>query len=176
LAFYVDGQRAFDTEVKAPDRRERSGIFSRYGLSFGNEPGDLTVNNGENPHQMWSQVSQTDLSPEATGYSIWRRFETILDDPVLGRRAYSWSAERDGFPDQYQLDHIVEVDASVNGEDQGYSGWVQLEDGRIFVVNYTDDTSGAVLQNTFHLGVPWIRGTWLTLGDLPPASRDHNGK
>jgi hypothetical protein len=175
MALYVDGQRAFDTD-KATDRRERSGTSSHYGLSFGNEPADLTVDNAENPHQMWSDVLQADLSSEATGYSIWRRFETILDDPAGGRRAYAWSAERDGFPDQYQLDHIIEVDASVGGHDQGYSGWVQLEDGRVFVVNYTDDTSAASIQNPLHFGVPWIRGTWLTLGDLPPASKNPKGK
>jgi hypothetical protein len=175
MALYVDGQRAFDTD-KATDRRERPGTSSRYGLSFGNEPGDLTVDNAENPYQMWPEVLQADISSEVTGYSIWRRFETIWNEPAAGRRAYVWSAERDGFPDQYQLDHMVEVDASVSGCDQGYSGWVQLEDGRIFVVNYTDDTSAASIQNPFHLGVPWIRGTWLTLGDLPPVSKNPKGK
>lgn len=36
---------------------------------------------------------------------------------------------------------FIEVEASIAGIEQGYSGWVQLDDGRIFVVNYTDDTA-----------------------------------
>ena len=80
----------------------------------------------------------------------------------------SWSAARDGFPDQHQLDHIVEVEASVNGHEQGYSGWTQLDDGRIFVVHYTDDTAPASSSNPHMFGVPWIRGTFLELDDLPP--------
>jgi hypothetical protein len=38
------------------------------------------------------------------------------------------------FPDQYQLDRIIEIEASAHGWDHGYSGWVQVEDGRVFVV------------------------------------------
>ena len=31
----------------------------------------------------------------------------------------SWSAAEDGFPDQYQLDHILEVEATMLGHEQG---------------------------------------------------------
>ena len=86
------------------------------------------------------------------------------------RRAVSWSAARDGFPDQYQLDHMVEVGATVNGHDQGYSGWVQLDDGRIFVVEYTDDTAAGEYPTMDMFGVPWIRGTFLSPSDLPPRT------
>ena len=96
--------------------------------------------------------------------------EAITDDPQIGRRVTSWVAERDGFPDQYQLDHIIEIEASANGHEQGYSGWVQLEDGRIFVVHYTDDTSAASRPNPHMFGVPRIRGTFLSPGDLPSVN------
>lgn len=79
----------------------------------------------------------------------------------------SWRADRDGFPDQYQLDHIIEIEASATGHDQGYSGWTQLEDGRIFVVHYTDDGSSVSRPNPHNFGVPWIRGTFLSPSDLP---------
>jgi len=82
----------------------------------------------------------------------------------------SWKATNDRFPDQYQLDHIVEVEASANGYEQGYSGWVQLADGRIFVVHYTDDSAPVAKGHGSGYGIPWIRGTFLTLDDLPPAS------
>ena len=106
-----------------------------------------------------------------TGYSVWRRASVVLDDPQGGKYTATWRAGSDGFPDQYQLDHIIEVDASIVGNDQGYSGWVELEDGRVFVVNYTDDTAPMIKQLPNHpwplLGVPWIRGTFLLPADLP---------
>ena len=67
------------------------------------------------------------------------------------------------------LDRVLEVDASIGGGDQGYSGWTETEDGRIFVVNYTDDTAPACLATpNWPTGIPWIRGTFLSLNDLPP--------
>ena len=109
------------------------------------------------------------ISPDTTGYSIWKRVEEVLDDPTTGHREYSWVAATDGFPDKHQMDHIIEIEASISGHEQGYSGWIQLDDGRIFVVNYTDDTSAASKSNGVNFGVPWIRGTFVELSDLPPA-------
>ena len=163
-AIFVNGNLVLETEeVGATTRTEgwTPAKPSAYGLAFGNEvenvaPNDLTI------------VYPQDVTAKVTGYSIWRCAEVILDDPVTGRRIVSsWSADRDGFPDQYQLDNIIEVEASVAGLEQGYSGWVQLDDGRIFVVNYTDDTAAASRPNPYHLGVPWIRGTFLSPSELP---------
>jgi hypothetical protein len=84
------------------------------------------------------------------------------DDPKYGQRSMSWHAARDGFPDQYQLDRLLETDATVSGCDQGYSGWCEFSDGRIFVVNYTDDTARWNCDASFSpLGVAWIRGTYV---------------
>lgn len=84
------------------------------------------------------------------------KFEATTDDPHenIGRRVVSWKADDERFPDQYQLDHIVEVEASANGYEQGYSGWVQLEDGRVFVVNYTDDTAPVAEGHGSGYGIP----------------------
>ena len=89
----------------------------------------------------------------------------------MDERLTTWKAERDGFPDQYQLDNIIEVEASANGYEQGYSGWIQLDDGRIFVVHYTDDSAPMVKGRDDGYGIPWIRGTFLDLSDLPPRRR-----
>ena len=78
-----------------------------------------------------------------------------------------YTCYQDSFPDQYQLDHIIEVEATATGGDQGYSGWVILDDGRIFVAHYTDDTAPSVKGGGS--GIPWIRGTFLLPSDLPPA-------
>ncbi|MFA6110157.1 MAG: sialidase family protein [Candidatus Latescibacterota bacterium] len=112
-------------------------------------------------------VAAEQVTPRVTGYSIWRRVEVRMHDPVSGERRQSWEARLDGFPDQYQLDRVLEVDASIRGWDQGYSGWTELDDGRLFVVNYTDDTAPACRRTSdWPSGLPWIRGTWIEPGDL----------
>jgi len=119
------------------------------------------------------RTGDTTIIGPIRGYSIWRRAEAVLDDPQTGRHVVAWSAERDGFPDQYQFDHILEVEASVDEGDQGYSGWTQLEDGRIYVVAYTDDTAPPCPgSGADALGVAWIRGTYLSLvSDIRPLER-----
>jgi hypothetical protein len=167
---YVDGRLALKTD-KVDGRTEQQpwtpAKTSLYPLAFGNEP------SGREP---WSapNLMPYHLPVEATGYSIWRRVELVLEDPVTGRFTSSWSAARDGFPDQYQLDHIMEVEATAAGHDQGYSGWVELPDGRIFVVNYTDDGSRTVKGGSY--GITWIRGTYLAPSDLPPAAKKRNAE
>jgi len=172
MKLYVDGELALDTD-KADSQLRRWGspfsrILSPYDLSFGNEARGINATDEEVPRTM-PDVYMRHITPEVTGYSIWRRVEAILDDPQTGRRAMSWSAEEDGFPDQYQLDHIIEVEASVSGHEQGYSGLIELDDGRVFVVHYTDDTAPVSRPNPYNMGVPWIRGTFLLPEDLPPV-------
>jgi len=110
---------------------------------------------------------------EVTGYSVWRRLSVKTDTSLEGTREVHWNAEDDLFPDQYQLDRLIEIQGSISGADQGYSGWVELPDGRIFVVNYTDDTARWNCDASGpELGVSWIRGTYVLPSDLPPeASR-----
>ena len=159
---YVDGELALRTD-KIDARPWRDGAFriSIHPLSFGNEREEADAHTNVYTHE---------ITPEAAGYSIWRRVEEKLDDPATGKRTISWSARRDGFPDQYQLDHMIEIEASAAGGDQGYSGWVPLADGRIFVVNYTDDTAPMVRWDPYDggvLGITWMRGTYLLRSDLP---------
>ena len=92
-----------------------------------------------------------------------------MDDPHTGRYTSSWSADSGEFPDQYQLDHMIEIEASVAGADQGYSAWVELDDGTILVAAYTDD--GAPTLWGSNMGISWMRGTFLEPGDLPQKER-----
>ncbi|MBM3265477.1 MAG: exo-alpha-sialidase [candidate division Zixibacteria bacterium] len=166
LTVYIDGQQAFVTrllddrtypEAWSPTRP------SLYGLSFGNEriPTWADHTGADTRPGIWTPA----IPPDATGYSLWRRVEVVVEEPDRPRRAVNWDAKRDGIPDQYLLDHIIEIEASPDGLDQGYSGWVELPDGRIFVVNYTDDA--APRNATPRLGVCWIRGTFVLPSDLP---------
>jgi hypothetical protein len=107
------------------------------------------------------------ITPGVTGLALWKSVEVVTVSQNGREHRTSWIAAKDGFPDQYQLDNVIEVEATVSGMDQGYSGWVQLPDNRVFVVNYTDDT--AVIwpgTNTFPYGCSWIRGTYLLPSDL----------
>lgn len=173
LVIYVDDRLALDVD-KGDDTVTTLpwmpfNHVSPYAPSFGNEPISSRALGEEHPEAPTMAFAR-DVTPEVTGYSIWRSVEEIIDDPQMGRRVISWSATRDGFPDQYQLDNILEVGATVNGHDQGYSGWVQLDDGRIFAVEYTDDTAAGEYPTMDMFGVPWIRGTFLSPSDLPPRA------
>ncbi|MFA6472362.1 MAG: hypothetical protein WCU00_10015, partial [Candidatus Latescibacterota bacterium] len=172
MQLYIDGILSLETD-KGDSRLEKLPWtqMSIYTLGFGNEAMGSGVALLDIPNTPLD-VYPVNITADVTGYSIWRRVEIILDNPTTGRRTMSWRADRDGFPDQYQLDHIIEIEASAAGHDQGYSGWTQLKDGRIFVVHYTDDGSSVSLQNPNNFGVPWIRGTFLSPDDLPPLNKD----
>ena len=105
------------------------------------------------------------ITPRVSGYSVWKRVECLVEEPDGAVCRTSWMACRDSFPDQYQLDRVIEVEATNWGTDQGYSGWFELSDGRILVLNYTDDTA-LVNQPAGYWGRAWIRGTFLSLADL----------
>jgi len=169
---HVDGKLALDTDqvdgavMEMPYTPVKE--VSVYRLAFGNE---------SERKKLHSRICDSDISLGVTGHAIWRMVKVVQEDPLVGRYENSWLADRDGFPDQHQLDHIIEIGASIAGNDQGYSGWVQLDDGRIFVVDYTDDgapintgpQAGHQARVWPRLGITWIRGTYLLPSDLPPS-------
>ena len=159
---------------------------SVYALAFGNER-DGDANGTKNLLSSSTDITPDAITPRVTGHSIWRNVRAVLDHPASGRHITDWNAASGQFPDQYQLDHITEVDASATGHDQGYSGWFQLENeagaktdkiseaaswrpAADFVTAYTDDTAPVceATHGGFTMGVAWIRGTFLTKEDLSP--------
>jgi hypothetical protein len=114
-----------------------------------------------------ASVLLNNITPAVTGYSLWRRVEVRYADARGEYYKASWNASENVFPDQYQLDHMILVDASIAGVDEGYSGWRELPDGRVFVVNYTDDTARWNCDASYPpLGVSWIRGTFIRPEEL----------
>ena len=156
VTMYVDGQQVLQSGNVQEGVTHRS-RHSRFLTAFGNETASTLPN-----------IFPNQLGPAITGYSLWRGFRLVLDDPVTGHKEMSWSAESGEFPDQYQLDHMIEVHASAVSHDQGYSGWVEMGDGRILVVDYTDDTAPPIRAGAYQgiFGVAWVRGTWLNESDL----------
>ncbi len=146
-----------------------SATISALLFSFGNYP---------SPDIFPSKASATtvmrpeQITPAVTGLSLWKSFRAVVTEENGRTRETIWEAASGEFPDQYQLDHVLRVEASVSGWDQGYSGWAELPDGRIFVVNYTDDGATAWPATGEYVHCPWIRGTFILPGDLPaPAPR-----
>ncbi|MBT6149066.1 MAG: exo-alpha-sialidase, partial [Gemmatimonadetes bacterium] len=159
VTVFVDGHAVFESD-QIDERAKREGSTQQesfYVCAFGNESTDNGIN-----------VYPDRITEEVTGYSIWRRYHQILDDPKTGRKEISWSADSGEFPDQYQLDHVVEIAAAAVSHDLGYPGWTQLHDGRIFAVDYTDDTAPPNRPGSGIFGRSWIRGTFVELTDLPP--------
>jgi hypothetical protein len=175
----IDGAAAFTTD-KMDKRSERIPwtpvTASIYALAFGNEQRDGDSSGTKNLLNSSIEIYPDAITPCVTGHSIWRNVRAVLDHPASGEHITDWNAASGQFPDQYQLDHITEVDASATGQDQGYSGWCQIENevgaksDKIFVTAYTDDTAPVceATHGGVTMGVAWIRGTFLTKEDLSP--------
>jgi len=89
------------------------------------------------------------------GRSAWRSIRLRTDEPRYRHYEWQWTP-RDGRPDQYEIDHILELqnDRHSPRGDFGYSGWVQLPDGEVFcVVHYRGDAAKSYVVGC------WIRET-----------------
>jgi hypothetical protein len=163
-----------------PGRDDRFWIYD-FCLTFGNEVDPEAPMGPATPAPVWNTQENRlvlieptsffspQITPRVSGYSVWKRVECLIKEPGGKAHQTSWAAARDGFPDQYQLDHVIEVEATNWGADQGYSGWVEMSNGEILVLNYTDDTA-LVNQPAGYWGRSWIRGTFLSLADLTPPT------
>lgn len=68
----------------------------------------------------------------------WKRARLVIDEPAMLRK-YSWEWDhRDGLPDQWALDRVLELrnDRRAAPPDFGYSGWAELEDGSFFCASH----------------------------------------
>ena len=87
-----------------------------------------------------------------SGRSYWRSVRYQVTNPTLDDFAWSWSAESDDWPNQYQLDRLIQIHgnhpAQQPSPDHGYSSWIIRDDGVIYLVDYTN--CGDV-PNTSHL-------------------------
>ena len=86
------------------------------------------------------------------GRSHWKRVSYAVANPTHADYSWSWSAADGTWPDDYQRRRLIQIHANhpdqKPGPDHGYSSWLPLADGRIFLVDYTN--CGDV-PNTSHL-------------------------
>ena len=86
------------------------------------------------------------------GRSYWRSFSYTAKNRTHADFSWSWRAEDGLWPDDYQRRRLIQIHANHPDQkpwpDNGYSSWLRLPDGRIFLVDYTN--CGDV-PNTSHL-------------------------
>lgn len=77
-----------------------------------------------------------------TGRSFWRRLSYRVTNPTLDDVTWSWSAVDGAWPDQYQRERLIQIHGNHPHQqpnpDHGYSSWLELADGRILLVDYTN--------------------------------------
>jgi hypothetical protein len=116
LRVYADGQPLFDTRVM----REGARLADFYG-------GDVTR------RTQFGQLGDR-------GRSFWRQLSYDVQNPSLDDHSWTWQASSGKLPDDYQRRRLIQMHGNAPGgwPDHGYSSWLPLEDGRIFLVDYTN--------------------------------------
>ena len=100
--------------------------------------------------------------PEHEGTLRLRSVRYRVENPSDHDHHYEWHAAGNGFPNQYEIDRWLELDYNSNrNPDHGYSSWVLLPDGRLFVADYTNEDSPA--------GKACLKGYYLRPEELPPG-------
>lgn len=85
--------------------------------------------------------------PAGSGESWWKEVSYQVRNETEAAFDWQWSADSGRYPDQYQIDRMLEVRANPpvagKGTDHGYSSWLEEKDGSIYMVDYSnrDDPS-----------------------------------
>lgn len=80
--------------------------------------------------------------PSVGGRSVWHSASYAVRNRTLDDFAWSWQAKSGQWPDQYQKERLIQIHgnhpAQLPAPDHGYSSWIQLADGRVYLVDYTN--------------------------------------
>ena len=75
------------------------------------------------------------------GRSHWQRVTYRVQNPTQPLVTWQWQATSQRWPDHYQRERLIQIHANPvmpgRNPDHGYSSWLPLKDGRIFLVDYT---------------------------------------
>ncbi|WP_438481333.1 sialidase family protein [Oleiharenicola lentus] len=76
------------------------------------------------------------------GKSHWQRVTYRVFNPAQPVFVWQWLVKDGKWPDQYQRDRLIQIHSNPIGPkhrpDHGYTSWLQLKDGRILLVDYTN--------------------------------------
>jgi len=67
--------------------------------------------------------------------TYWKNLSANVDNKNDYSIDWNWDA-KNGYPDQFRREHEILLDKSA---DSGYSGWTQLKNGNIVIVDYTNE-------------------------------------
>jgi hypothetical protein len=97
--------------------------------------------------------------PHQRGQSVWKWVDYQVENPSEPAHHWHWSAESGEYPDQYSIDRWIELDLNTSpSPDHGYSSWLQLPDGEILVVDYSNEEAEP--------GKSCLKAYWLQVADL----------
>jgi len=102
------------------------------------------------------------LGVECEGKSEWRSVKMTISNPNHPPHRYEWSAARGEAPNQYEEDHMIEIENGYGGSIYflGQASWVQFPDGEIFAV------TGRQYLRPDGRRSSWLRGCYLREDDF----------
>ena len=130
-------------EIRKVDmtREHRIGLYVRKGLVTVKVDGKTVIYRIVRD-ELRLQETWFGRQSDSDGEVWWRNFTYYVRNATEPDHLWNWQALLGRYPDQYQLDRMLEVHANPplpnHNPDNGYSSWVELPDGRIFMVDYTN--------------------------------------
>lgn len=123
------------------------------------EAGRVLVSVDGQPRLHWTSIEEfplreTFFGHERSGGRAW--FQSVhytVKNETEPPFAWGWEAGGRSYPDQYQMDRILVVQANppVEGKrpDHGYSSWLPLPDGSVYLVDYTNRDDPSPLSHLY---------------------------
>ena len=131
LTIFVDGVKKLETAV-AP-------VFTRH-VRFGNRAGFVSKPAADGTRITRTPLHGTQYGANA-GLSRWRQVAVKVSNRRDHSIDWKWTPAQ-GYPDQFRRDRVIRLEkcGSFAAGDCGYSGWDQLADGSVVVVDYNTGT------------------------------------
>lgn len=153
LDFFSDGiwlhRNAIDYTTHPTDRHAKVDLTQPHQIRMSAKRGRLEIGVDGKTVLNWVIIAEAPLRetyfgrlPDHAGSVFWNRVRYEVKNQTEPPFAWSWEASKGKLPDQYQIDRVLVVRANPPDNpnyspDNGYSSWVQMPDGSIYLVDYT---------------------------------------
>jgi hypothetical protein len=123
VTVFVDGDKKLETPVQD--------VFTRL-VRFGNLPGVV-----DRPQQEKRRPLKGRQYEANAGHTRWRKIEVKVDNRRDHSIDWKWTPG-DGYPDQFRRNRVIRLEkcGTFSAGDCGYSGWDQLPNGNVVIVDY----------------------------------------
>ena len=141
---------AIDYTANPTDRRARVDLTKPRAIRLAVTRGRLEVAIDQRPVIHWVVMAEAPLREtgfgrlaDHSGSVFWRRARYEVRNETEPPFSWQWDAASGRLPDQYQMDRILVVRANPPRNpdyppDNGYSSWLAMPDGGIYMVDYTN--------------------------------------